>query len=158
MQNWSLNAPNVFLSVARCRCWRRTAGAICCQAAAAPEPVPGMARLSAYACFLCSSEFLLAAMETNCMHNSFESSLCSLLTNVCQKYYQTLLCNVPVLFIYFFFGLGSFRSNRTIAGPGGVIGPLPKPNRGGRTIRKSSQKPRIIPIQRFGLNSLLHYG
>ena len=41
----------------------------------------------------------------------------------------------------FLFGeFRSFRSNRTIAGPGGVIGPLLGPNEGGRTTGKKQPK------------------
>ena len=39
----------------------------------------------------------------------------------------------------------SFRSIRTIAGPGGVIGPLPRPNEGGRTTgNKVAKKAEYI--------------
>ena len=38
----------------------------------------------------------------------------------------------------------SFRSNRTIAGPGVVIEPLPRPNRNGRTTGKTAKGPEKI--------------
>ena len=48
-----------------------------------------------------------------------------------QRTFVTLLTTV-----YFLFLFRSFRSITIIAEPGGVIGPLPRPNKGGRTTRK----------------------
>ena len=49
--------------------------------------------------------------------------------------------NPDSFFVFFlFFEFRSFRSITTIAGPGGVIGPLPRPNKGGRTTKKKAAK------------------
>ena len=50
-----------------------------------------------------------------------------------------------MLFVFVLFEFRSFRSVRTIAGPGGVIGPLPRPNEGGRTTgNKVAKKAEYI--------------
>ena len=50
------------------------------------------------------------------------------------------------------FEFRSFRSMKTIVGPGGVIGPLPRPNQGGGaknkkcTQKKTAKRPRVLLI------------
>ena len=59
---------------------------------------------------------------------------------------EEILYNIILLFYEF----RSFRSITTIAGPGGVIGPLPMPNKSGRTTKKAAKRPGILKWRNEG--------
>ena len=65
-------------------------------------------------------------------------------------------CSGTAALCFVLFEFRSFRSVRTIAGPGGVIGPLPRPKHVGEPPEKNSQKCREICCPAHSSTCLAH--